>query len=216
MRHLWSFLAGLVVAPVTWILVTLGQDGSARTVNRWVDLGQFNSANLIEPAVWLLVGGVLLGLLGTLRVSPIGPIVAGLLLATPYLGLAIRPFAVRDRIPTDWKVLGDPLPLQLPLENGTLFLIGLLLLVAGFSGQRWRQWPTTGAEPKTAENPNPSDTPLDDWPPTPERDSTEPVLGNPTPDPTEALPQPQQTGGEVPWSTPGPGSHRQPTTTGLR
>ncbi len=223
MRHLWSFLAGLVVAPVTWILVTLGQDGSTRTVNRWVEIDQFNSANLIEPAVWLFVGGVLLGLLGTLRVSPIGPIVAGLLLAVPYLGLAISPFAVRDRIPADWTVLGDPLPLHLPLENGTLFLIGLLLLVAGFSGQRWRRWPTTKAEPEAAENPEPSDTLLDDWPPAPERDSTEPVLGepksdptlgNPKSDPTEALPQ--QTGGATPWSTPPRGNHRQTTTTGPR
>ncbi|WP_018221054.1 hypothetical protein [Salinispora pacifica] len=203
-----------MVAPVTWILVTLGQDGSARTVNRWMDIGQFNSANLIEPAVWLVVGGVLLGLLGTLRVSPIGPIVAGLLLATPYLGLALRPFAVRDRIPTDWEVLGDPLPLLLPLENGTLFLIGLLLLVAGFSGQRWRQWPTTKAEPKTAESPTPSDTPLDDWPPTPVRGTTQPVPGSPKSDPTEALPQ--QTDAENPWSAPAPGSPRQTTTTGPR
>ncbi|WP_027644533.1 hypothetical protein [Salinispora oceanensis] len=201
-----------MVAPVTWILVTLGQDGSARTVDRWVEIDRFNSANLIEPAVWLLVGGVLLGLLGTLRVSPIGPIVAGLLLATPYLVLAIRPFAVRNRIPADWEVLGDPLPLRLPLENGTLFLIGLLLLVAGFSGQRWRQWPTTEAESRTAENLNPADTPLDDWLPTPERDSIEPVLGNPKSDPTEALPQ--QTGGETPWSTPPRGNYRQTTTTG--
>ncbi|WP_025619356.1 hypothetical protein [Salinispora cortesiana] len=203
-----------MVAPVTWILVTLGQDGSARTVDSWVEIGQFNSANLIEPAVWLVVGGVLLGLLGTLRVSPIGPIVAGLLLAVPYLGLAISPFAVRNRIPADWTVLGDPLPLRLPLENGTLFLIGLLLLVAGFSGQRWRQWPTTKVEPKAAENPDPADTPLDDWPPTPERESTEPVLGNPKSDPTEALPR--QTDGESPWSTPPRGNHRPTTTTGPR
>lgn len=223
MRHLWSFLAGLVVAPVTWILVTLGQDGSARTVDRWVEIDRFNSANLIEPAVWLFVGGVLLGLLGTLRVSPIGPIVAGLLLATPYLGLAISPFAVRNRIPADWEVLGDPLPLRLPLENGTLFLIGLLLMVAGFSGQRWRQWPTPKPEPKAAENPDPSDTPLDDWPPTPERESTETAMGGPTSDPslgnpksdlTEALPQ--RTGGETPWSTPPRGNHRQTTTTESR
>lgn len=215
MRHLWSFLAGLVVVPVTWILVTLGQDGSTRTVDRWVEVDRFNSANLIEPAVWLFVGGILLGLLGTLRVSPAGPIVAGLLLATPYLGLAIRPFTVRDHFPTDWEVLGDPLPLLLPLENGTLFLIGLLLLVAGFSGQRWRRWPTTEAEPKAAEAPEPPDPSLHDWSPTSEPDSTEPVLGYPKSDPTESLPR--QTGGETPWSAPPRGSRRQTnTTTGLR
>ncbi|GAB3945493.1 hypothetical protein GCM10027614_37380 [Micromonospora vulcania] len=160
MRHLWSFLAGLVVAPITWALVTLGQDGSSRTVDRWVEIGTFNTANLIEPAVYLGVGGVLLGLVATLRVSPLGPLVAGLLLVTPYVGMFVAPFEVRDAIPQEWKVFGDPLPLRLPVENGTLFLIGLLLLMATFSGQRWRQWPRPATEPVTEPVPAPADTPV--------------------------------------------------------
>jgi len=213
MRHLWSFLAGLVVVPVTWILVTLGQDGSAHTVDRWMEIGRFNSANLIEPTVWLIVGGVLLGLLGTLRVSPVGPIVAGLLLATPYLGLFFAPFAVRNRIPADWEVLGDPLPLRLPLENGTLFLIGLLLLMASFSGQRWRRWPASVAAPGPAETANPQE--VQDWPPAPERDTAELTLGYPKLGAPE--PPPQRAGGETPWSAPPRGNHpSKGTTTELR
>ncbi|GAB3799232.1 hypothetical protein GCM10027605_12350 [Micromonospora zhanjiangensis] len=65
MRHIWSLLAGVVAAPLTWILITLGQDGSARTVTNWVDVGTFNTANLIEPAVYLAVAGILLGLIAT-------------------------------------------------------------------------------------------------------------------------------------------------------
>ncbi len=149
MRHLWSFLAGLVVVPVTWVLVTLGQDGSADTVNRWVEIGTANTANLIEPAVYLAVGGIVLGLLGTLRISPLGPLVAGLLLVTPYVGLFVSPFQVRERIPSDWKFLDDPLPLALPVENGTLFLVGMLLLIATFSGQRWRRWPVAVPQPES-------------------------------------------------------------------
>ncbi|MER7458254.1 hypothetical protein [Micromonospora sp. NPDC126480] len=206
MRHLWSFLAGLVVAPVTWVLVTLGQDGSARTVDRWVEVGRFNSANLIEPAVWLVVGGVVLGLLGTLRVSPLGPIVAGLLLAAPYVGLFIAPFTVRDRIPDGWTFIGDPLPLLLPVENGTLFLIGLLLLMATFSSQRWRPWPLPAAPPAAATTvePQPEAPTLGDWPPAAaERDTAPMSLGYPDLTPTEPLPR--RTGGESPWSAP-PGS----------
>ena len=167
MRHLWSFLAGLVVAPVTWVLVTLGQDGSARTVDRWVEIGTYSTANLIEPAVYLGVAGILLGLLGTLRFSPLGPLVAGLLLITPYVGMFVAPFTVRDQIPDGWKVLGDPLPLRLPVENGTLFLIGVLLLMATFSAQRWRRWPATGGEPEPApaDNADRERRPLTDWPP---------------------------------------------------
>lgn len=151
MRHLWSFLAGIVAAPLTWLLIALGQSGSARTVTGWVNSGSFNTANLIEAAAYLLVAGILLGLLGTLRVSPLGPLVAGLLLIAPYGGLFANPFAVRDAVPAGWKLLGDPLPLRLPLDNGTLFLLGALLLMATFSVQRWRRWPAVPAAPASTE-----------------------------------------------------------------
>ncbi|SBT54692.1 hypothetical protein [Micromonospora narathiwatensis] len=205
MRHLWSFLAGLVVAPVTWVLVTLGQDGSGRTVHRWVEIGTYSTPNLIEPAVYLGVAGVLLGLLGTLRFSPLGPLVAGLLLVVPYLGLFVAPFTVRDQIPDGWKVLGDPLPLREPLENGTLFLIGMLLLMAVFSGQRWRRWPGKPAaetELPPADQPTEQTHPLGDWPPSDlnDRDTAPLTLGYSDTTPTEPLPR--RVGGESPWSAP--------------
>ncbi|MEH0933880.1 hypothetical protein [Micromonospora psammae] len=206
MRHLWSFLAGLVVAPITWVLVTLGQDGSGRTVNRWVEIGTYSTPNLIEPAVYLGVAGILLGLLGTLRISPLGPLVAGLLLITPYVGMFIAPFTVLDRIPNGWKVLGDPLPLREPVQDGTLFLIGLLLLMAVFSVQRWRPWPapaTTGAELTPADDTTQENSfTLGDWPPAggrSEQDTAPLSLGYPEPA-TEPLPR--RTESESPWSAP--------------
>ncbi|KXK59948.1 hypothetical protein AWW66_21505 [Micromonospora rosaria] len=217
MRHLWSFLAGLVVAPVTWVLVTLGQDGSMRTVDRWVEVGTFNTANLIEPAVYLAVGGILLGLLGTLRVSPLGPLVAGLLLVTPYVGMFVAPFEVRDRIPDGWALFGDPLPLELPVENGTLFLIGVLLMTAVVSRQRWRRWPRPAAlalppvatpEP-VAEEPAPTDWP----PPAPaavDRDTAPLSLGYPDQPPPEPLPR--RSPGASPWSAPPRGTYRSGDT----
>ncbi|MBM0231990.1 hypothetical protein JNW91_09005 [Micromonospora sp. STR1_7] len=223
MRHLWSFLAGLVVAPITWVLVTLGQDGSSRTVDRWVEIGTFNTANLIEPAVYLGVGGVLLGLLGTLRFSPLGPLVAGLLLVIPYVGMFVAPFEVRDAVPQDWKVFGDPLPLRLPVENGTLFLIGMLLLMATFSGQRWRRWPEPATVPAEAPAAEPSDGPrsdnftLTDWPPAEpaERDAAPLTLGYPA-DPTPTEPLPRRVGGESPWSAPPRGQSHPEDTTEIR
>ncbi|MGQ5260265.1 hypothetical protein ACTWLT_05855 [Micromonospora sp. ZYX-F-536] len=223
MRHLWSFLAGLVVAPITWVLVTLGQDGSSRTVDRWVEIGTFNTANLIEPAVYLGVGGILLGLLGTLRVSPLGPLVAGLLLAIPYVGMFVAPFEVRDAVPQGWKVFGDPLPLRLPLENGTLFLIGLLMMMATFSVQRWRPWPSPATQQAAVPTPAPADGPrnddftLTDWPPhePAERDTTPPTLGYPG-DPTPTEPLPRRVGGESPWSAPPRGQSQPEGTTETR
>ena len=156
MRHLWSFLAGVVAAPLTWVLITLGQDGSTRTVTRWLEIGKYNTANLIEPSVYLAVAGILLGLVGTLRVSPLGPLTAGLALITPYLGLFVNPFWVRDTVPTNWEVFGDPLPLLLTVENGTLFFLGALLVIATFSAQRWRRWPAPGDGDPRRRRPRPT------------------------------------------------------------
>ncbi|MEV4757484.1 hypothetical protein AB0J86_20535 [Micromonospora sp. NPDC049559] len=213
MRHLWSFLAGIVAAPVAWVLVTLGQDGSDRTVTRWVEVGTFTTANLIEPTVYLAVAGIVLGLLGTLRVSPLGPLVAGLLLAAPYVGLLIDPFALRDRLPDNWSLLGDRLPFFEPVQNGTLFLLGVLLVMATFSGKRWRRWPAPavavpaaagtapngdGAEKKDDDEPTPTDwsaltADLSD------RDTPPPTLGYPMAD-TPPTPLPRRE--ESPWSAP--------------
>jgi hypothetical protein len=208
MRHLWSFLAGLVVAPVTWGLVTLGQDGSGRTVHRWVEIGTYSTPNLIEPAVYLGVAGILLGLLGTLRISPLGPLVAGLLLVIPYVGMFIAPFTVLDKIPDRWKVLGDPLPLDQPVRNGTLFLIGLLLLMATFSVQRWRRSPaapSVGAElTPTGDTPPEHNFTLGDWPPSgarSEQDTAPLTLGYPDSG-TPTQPLPRRGGTESPWTAP--------------
>ncbi|GIG89428.1 hypothetical protein [Plantactinospora endophytica] len=204
MRHLWSFLAGVVAAPLTWAMIALGQDGSARTVTRWVELGTFNTANLIQGAVYLGVAGILLGLLGTLRLSPAGPLVAGLLLVVPYVGLFVDPFAVRDAVPSGWKVFGDPLPLEQVLDNGTTFLIGVLLLMATFSVQRWRRWPRTAAagptpSPSDVEEPTPTDWSLLNNPP--DTDIKPPTLGYPEPDTEPLPPLPRREAGS-PWSAP--------------
>lgn len=193
MRHLWSFLAGIVAAPLTWLLIALGQSGSTRTVTGWVNSGSFNAANLIEAAAYLLVAGILLGLLGTLRVSPLGPLVAGLLLVAPYGGLFANPFAVRDAVPAGWKLLGDPLPLRLPLDNGTLFLLGALLLMATFSVQRWRRWPAPAAavpastEVEAAPEPDPA-APVAAEGATSEPPASEPAAAEPAASPAKPAP----------------------------
>ncbi|HEX6969856.1 MAG TPA: hypothetical protein VF174_13750, partial [Micromonosporaceae bacterium] len=177
MRHLWSLLAGVVAAPLTWILIAAGQGGSRRTIESWTTTDSWNWANLIEPAVYLLVAGIVLGLLGTLRFSPAGPMIAGLLLMIPYALLFVDPFAVRDAVPGSWRIADDELSLHLPLDNGTLALIGLLLFTATFSVQRWRSWPVPATtEPQAAEpqaeadagsppSDSGSDSAFDDWPP---------------------------------------------------
>jgi hypothetical protein len=147
MRHLWSSLAGLAAAPVVWVLLALGQLGSAQTIAGWEERGSYNTVDLIAPAAYLVTAGVVLGLLATLRVSPAGPLVAGVLLAGPYVAMFADPFRVRDAVPADRELLGEPLSFRLPLDNGTLLLVGVLLLMAVFSVQRWRRWPAPAAAP---------------------------------------------------------------------
>lgn len=194
MRHLWSLLLGLVAAPLVWVLVATGQDGSSRTVGNWVKTDTFNWANLIEPAVYLAAAGFLLGLVGMLRISPLGPLVAGLLLVTPYVAMFRAPFGVRDAVPDGWRLFGDPVPLDQPLDNGTLFLIGSMLLMATFSAQRWRRWP---AAPDSSLPPG-GDQPFD-WSTPATHDSSPLSLGYPDlPSRTDTLPQ--QAGS--PWTAP--------------
>jgi hypothetical protein len=176
MRHLWSLLTGLVAAPAIWILVAAGQDGSSQTIARWVKNDTYNWANLISPTVYLAAAALVLGLIAVLRISPLGPIVAGLALVAPYATLFFTPFKIRDAVPDGWRVFGDPVPLDLPLDNGTVFLIGAMLLMATFSAQRWRAWPqrTDGTF---------DDTGVVEWQ-TSAPDSPPASLGYPSPDPS--------------------------------
>jgi len=200
-RHLWSLLAGVAAAPLVWVLVALGQDGSTRTITTWAETSAFNTARLIEPAVYLGVAGILLGLLATLRFSPLGPTVAGLLLIAPYIGMFVSPLRVRSAVPGGWKVFGDPLPLRLPLDNGTLFFVGLLLVMAVFSVQRWRRWPRPAAAAASTRS-------LDDTEPDllagigPDPDTKAPTLAYPPADlPSPRAADPPFTG-TSPWSSP--------------
>jgi hypothetical protein len=143
-------IAGLVAAPLAWALLALGQDGSARTIGEWESANAFDTAELIVPAAYLAAVGVLLGLLATLRISPLGPLAAGVTLVTVYGLMFVNPFRVHDALP-DWSFAGDPLRLAVPLDNGTLGMVGALLLMAVFSVQRWRRWPAPAPVPEAAE-----------------------------------------------------------------
>jgi hypothetical protein len=153
MRHLWSLLAGVLAAPLAWGLIAVGQARSQQTVTGWVDSRGFDTTDLIEPASYLVVAGILLGLIATLRISPLGPLIAGLLLSAVYAGMFVEPLDVRNAVPDDWDLFNRHIPLRGPLDNGTVLLVGMLLLVAMFSGQRWRVWPTLAGSPEAGPEP---------------------------------------------------------------
>lgn len=204
-RHLWSLLAGIAAAPLVWILLALGQDGSTSTITTWADTSTFNTARLIEPAVYLGAAGIALGVLATLRWSPLGPLVAGLLLMAPYVGMFIAPLRVRSAVPGGWRLFGDPLQLRLPLDNGTLFFLGLLLAMAAFSLQRWRRWPVAVAGARGPSGLDDTDPDLFTGLPS-DPDTRPPTLAYPPADPPASFPG-QRTGdgptaGSSPWASP--------------
>jgi hypothetical protein len=201
MRHLWSLLSGVVAAPLTWVLVSMGQADSSSTVADWAEAGRYDTLDLLEPASYLVVAGVLLGVIGTLRFSPLGPLVAGLLLIAPYAGLFVDPPAVRDAVPDNWSVLDRDIPLLVPLDNGTLALLGALLVIAAFSVQRWRRWPVaSGYAPEPFTIKDEPDT-LPDLVSAPASLSTFNAFGTAS-DPDETPTVPSRPGGVTPWSVP--------------
>jgi hypothetical protein len=156
MRHLWSLLAGIVAAPLAWLCLATGQYRSSRTVANWNEESFFDTADLIGPAAFLVAAGIVLGLIGALRWSPAGALVAGLLFVTPTVLMFINPFETLDAFSVDQqrRLLGQDLQPWLPVENGTLLVLGTLLLVAIFSAQRWRRWPAGPAPlPAAADQP---------------------------------------------------------------
>lgn len=145
MRHLWSLIAGVVAAPLAWLLLAAGQHRSQQTVDDWNEAGIFDTAELIVPGLFLLAAGVVLGLVGTLRWSPAGPLTAGVLLLAPAIAMFINPFWTLELVDEQWRLAGQDLAPRLPAENGTLLVLGALLLMAVFSAQRWRRWPAADA-----------------------------------------------------------------------
>lgn len=152
MRHLWSLLAGIVAAPLAWLGLATGQYHAERLVVRWETDQRFDTVDLIGPTLFLIAVGVLLGLLGTLRWSPAGPLAAGVLLAAPTVLMFINPFETLDAFSYQEtsRLLNQDLELWRPVANGTLLVLGVLLLMAVFSRQRWRTWPEQPAPVRPA------------------------------------------------------------------
>src|SRR5262249_13201208 len=126
MRHLGSLLAGILIAPVAWLLIALGQQKSTRTVSSWLDGGVYDTVDLIVPAAYLVAAGVLIGLVATLRISPVGAVIAGAAYVAIYVAVFISPLSTLDAIPDKLTGLGLTIDLRVPVVNGTLAVVGAL------------------------------------------------------------------------------------------
>jgi len=148
MRHLWSLIAGVVIAPLAWAVVAFGQTVMGEIIKAGPLTGF--STKLLLAAAAFVGAGVVVGLIASLRVSPAGPLLVALL----YLGSsAVLVFApktgldVFDRVQKG--VFGHDVATLGPLTSGVIPVLGGVLLIAVFSAGRWRAWPGAAVEAET-------------------------------------------------------------------
>jgi hypothetical protein len=134
-------LAAIVIAPLAWLLLAFGQDTSLQAfADRGPD-GSLDSGDFLRPLLFLAAAGLLLGLIATLRFSPLGAVLTGVMYAGSYVLLLAEPRNVLRALPKNVSIFGWHADTTTPLRTGTTLLVGALLLVALVSIGRWRRWP---------------------------------------------------------------------------
>src|SRR5205823_1014734 len=74
MRHLWTLIAAVVIAPAAWLLMAYGQPQAADAFAKSAQAGTWHANDFLWPLLFLAGAGLLLGLLATLRFSPLGEV----------------------------------------------------------------------------------------------------------------------------------------------
>ncbi|MEE6257053.1 hypothetical protein [Plantactinospora sonchi] len=161
MRHLGTVIGAVVVSPLAWLLLAIGQDRSAREFTNAQNSGLAAGTDLLLlPVLTLAAAGIVLGLIATLRFSPLGAGLTGALYVATDLGALANP-KLLNVIDHKLSLNGHPVDLAAPVRSGTALVLGALLLVAVVSVQRWRRWPgatgeTAGSAPELVD-PTPPD-----------------------------------------------------------
>jgi hypothetical protein len=153
MRHLWTLIAAVVVAPLAWVLLAYGQDRSLQAFLNEEAAGAFRGGDFIRPALCLGAAGLLLGLLGTHRFSPAGAVVTGLVYTVSYLAMVVDPDGVLNVLPGRVSLGGRAADLATPLRTGSAMVLGAALLLAVASAGRWRR--AAGARDETVDGGTP-------------------------------------------------------------
>jgi hypothetical protein len=140
-RHFGTLIAAIFFAPLAWILLAFGEDRTAMAFANAHANGAFHAGDFLRPLQYLTVAGLLLGLIATLRFSPLGTVVAGLAFSFSYAGLLLAPQSVVNLFTHSVSLGGHRADLTLPIRTGTAMLLGALMLVGAASVGRWRRWP---------------------------------------------------------------------------
>jgi hypothetical protein len=141
MRHIATLIAAVIIAPLAWVLLAFGQDRSVQIIAAGDQAGHLTGSAFVRPALVLAAAGLLLGLIATLRVSPLGAVVTGAVFAASYLLMLAAPGAVMRLFRHNLSIGGKHADASAPIQTGTTLLLGGLMLVAIFSVNRWRRRP---------------------------------------------------------------------------
>src|SRR5439155_6565387 len=139
MRHIGSLIAALVIGPSAWILLAFGQDRSAQAFANAQSNGALHSGDFLRPVEYLVAAGLLLGLIATLRFSPLGSMLTGLAYSLSYGLLLVAPKSVMDLFDHNISFAGRHVDAAAPIRSGTALVLGALMLVATLSVGRWRR-----------------------------------------------------------------------------
>jgi hypothetical protein len=147
MRHLGTLIAAIVIAPAAWLLLAFGQGEAGKSFAKAQASGAWPAGDFLAPLLLLAGAGILLGLIGTLRFSPLGAVVTGLAYTASFVALLFAGKAVNDLLNYSITISGRTADLRAPVGSGVSLVLGALLLVSAASVKRWRQWPGAATEP---------------------------------------------------------------------
>jgi hypothetical protein len=134
MRHLGSLLLSVILAPVIWLLTGYGLSEYLTDRGRGDDLRW----ELAFGGAALLAAGVCYALLILPRLSPVGPVLAGLAFLGMVVWSTLDPYGSYLNTGLD-EILGIANPLPYPAE-GFAALLAVPLLATIFSPRRWRRY----------------------------------------------------------------------------
>lgn len=142
MRHLGSILLSIILAPVIYVLASVGMVRLATNGAITAGGGATNWNDVLVGAGSIVVAGALYAILVQTRLSPLGPLVAAL----GYI--AAQLWALEDQSSLV-KLIGDSVfgtkqAAEAPL-TGLSLLLAIPLLATIVSPRRWRGKPTTVA-----------------------------------------------------------------------
>jgi hypothetical protein len=145
MRHIGTLIAAVIIGPLAWILIAFGQTRSAAAFTNERSSGAFHTGDFVRPLIFLAGAGLVLGLIATLRFSPLGAGLTGAVYVLSYVWLLIDAKGLLDLFKRDLKIGSERAVPTLPIQTGTTLILGALLLVSVASVHRWRRWPRPAA-----------------------------------------------------------------------